>query len=244
MLLLGLDFETTGLDFERDRIVEMGVVLWDTDLQMPMRLANLLLREDGDPPMSPELEAKIGITNAMLLEHGQPRRKMLAVLDAMPTFVAFVAHNGNRFDRPMLKAELARHGRDEIDALWIDTSTDVDYPPEKSDTRKLVYLAALHGFLNPFAHRALFDVLTMLFVLKDYPIEDVLFNARQPTVELVAQVSFANNQLAKDAGYRWEGDRKVWRKEVKGHRVNEEFERAKAAGFTVTETKQEGKLDL
>jgi oligoribonuclease (3'-5' exoribonuclease) len=36
MKLLGIDLETTGLDVTKDRIIEIGMVLWETDTQTPI----------------------------------------------------------------------------------------------------------------------------------------------------------------------------------------------------------------
>lgn len=148
---------------------------------------------------------------------------------------AVVAHNGSGFDRPMFDAQLARMLeaealRSQIAALpWIDTCLDVPFP-EAITTRKLVHLAAEHGFLNPFAHRAVFDVLTMLRVMAAYPIEPILESAKQPLVTCIAQVSYDDREKAKARGYRWRGQSKLWVKHLKAHRLEEEKAQA---GFPI-----------
>ena len=51
---------------------------------------------------------------------------------------------------------------------------------EKIKTRSLPYLAADHGFLNPFPHRALFDVMTMIQIAGMYDINEILKYADSP----------------------------------------------------------------
>jgi len=77
---------------------------------------------------------------------------------------------------------------------------DVPSPPQIT-TRKLAHLAAEHGFLNPFAHRAVFDVLTMLKILSCYPIENVIISSNQPLMKLVALVAFDGRYKAKARGF-------------------------------------------
>lgn len=234
MKLLGLDFETTGLDVRTDRIIEIGAVLWDTDLGVPLRIMSMLVHDGQAPAISAEIEGITGITQAMLVEHGRrPVEAACELYHLMHAAEAVVAHNGTTFDRPMFEAFCRRMENETCTpgiggerfgwpALpWIDTCVDVPYP-ERMTTRKLVHLAAEHDFLNPFAHRAVFDVLTMLTVLRRYDVGEVMVSARQPSVTVIALVSFADNQLAKDRGYRWDAPTKTWRKVMKAHKVEGE----------------------
>jgi DNA polymerase-3 subunit epsilon len=244
MLLLGLDFETTGLSFTDDRITEIGAVLWDTDARMPVQIFNTLVKHPDCPPITDEITRLTGITQAMLDYYGvapAPAFRRLGMMLAQAGVA--VAHNGNGFDRPMLEAQMLRFSAVPETAtivsalaatplLWVDTCMDVPYPPAIT-TRKLVHLAAEHGFLNPFAHRAVFDVLTMLKVLDGYiatpdALESVLESARQPTVTMQALVSFDDREKAKARGYRWKSDTKQWLRHMKAHQA--EAERAEC-GF-------------
>jgi hypothetical protein len=112
---------------------------------------------------------------------------------------------------------------------WIDTLTDIPYPAEIS-TRKLSYLAADHGFINPFQHRALFDVLTMLNVLSRYELGAILEFQQIPWVTIQANVSYDDRMLAKEARFFWQaiGDKKYPNKWVKRIKKNV-FEEEKAS---------------
>jgi DNA polymerase III subunit epsilon len=231
MKILGIDLETTGLDFTTDRITEIGAVLWDTSTGTPLRLFNTLVRHTDAPPITPEIERLTGITQEMIDTYGVPIAACLPKLFVMMSEAdAIVAHNGTGFDRPMLAAQIERLGKIAPERPWIDTATDVPYPPHIT-TRKLVHLAAEHGFLNPFAHRAQFDVLTMLRILQHYDIHEVLDTARQPSITLIAQVSYDDREKAKSRGYRWH-DSKTWRKTIKLNQL--EAERA-SVDFAVAE---------
>lgn len=221
--LLGLDLETTGLDPVKDRLTEIGAVLWDGADNVPVRLLNGLVRpEPGDAPSPAEVVAITGITDAMRQEHGSAERVMLTSLALLMEKVdAVVAHNGTTFDRPFLAAAFDRVlGEPMPEVLWIDTCTDVAYPSHIT-TRKLVHLAAEHGFLNPFAHRAVFDVLTMLTVASRYGWDPTMEAARTPNVTLIAQVSYDEREKAKAAGFRWDAGGKGWTRIVKANRVEE-----------------------
>ena len=232
MLLLGLDFETTGLDFQTDRITEIGAVLWDTDQRQPVQIFSALVAHDDAPVITPEIAQLTGITESMLRLHGRSPYEAFRDLIALINECEFiVAHNGAGFDRPMLEAQMRRYDEDESfhhvaetypwTTPWIDTCMDIEFPPHIT-TRKLVHLAAEHGFLNPFAHRAIFDVLTMLRILDAYPLQPILECAMQPIVTLQALVSFDDRELAKARGYRWSANQKAWLKKVKAHKVKQE----------------------
>ena len=216
MIVLGLDFETTWTDpvnTAEARIIEIGAVLWDTDTNKPLDMMNVLINEEHH--RDPKLVTLTGITQDMLSDHGVLLFQGLEQLSEMAGKAEYVvAHNGNDFDKPILDHELERVGHKPWVRTWIDTRIDIPYP-DHIKTRKLVYLAAELGFANPFAHRALFDVLTMLKVMSMFDIKDIIELAKQPTVTCIARVSYADKQLAKDRGYYWDGDNKRWFKKMK-----------------------------
>lgn len=222
MKLFGLDFETTGLDVEKDVVTEVGCVLWDTERHIPLLMDNFFVYHD-EPKLSEEAAKATGITQQDLNDYGLKTDVAFhRMMDAACQADAVVAHYGNSFDKPIAlnwgKRVLGEDSRILSRLPWIDTTMDVEFSDDIT-TRKLSYLAAEHGFLNPFSHRALFDVLTMMIVLDKYDLEPILFSASQPIVTVRAKVSYDDRQLAKDHKFYWEPDRKLWLKEMKLHKA-------------------------
>lgn len=230
MLVLGVDFETTGLDPEKHRVVEVGAVLWDTDVKMPLRIFSQFCWAEDYPEMEAAALDAHGLTPMFLQRWGvNPAAVFLALNDHVSESDACVAHNGAQFDAGFYEAECKRAGIVPPKRVWIDTAMDLKYP-EKMLTRNLVHLAAEHGFLNPFAHRAVFDVLTMLKVFQNYDPQVALEYAGQPFVKCIAVVSFADKDLAKARGYRWDPEKRDWWKVVRAS--DAEIEKQETA-FTV-----------
>lgn len=230
MKLLGLDFETSGLDPQQDRIIEIGAVLWDTDRKAPLEVLGRLVQHPG-LKLSDEITQLTGITQEDLDQQGIPIETALARLRELLDHADFVvAHNGNQFDRPFLEEALNRASLMDLlwNKPWIDTMTDVPYP-ESIRTRKLNHLAADHQVFNPLPHRAVFDVVVMLQILSQYPIAEVVELAKSPTLEIRANVSYEDRNLAKDRGYRWDGERKIWFKTIKELHLDRESQ----AGFPI-----------
>lgn len=218
MLVLGVDFETTfDKDFNIDsmRITEIGAVLWDVPSSQPVVTFNALLWDEDYPESPKELVDITGITDQMLKERGIPPFHGIKEFNKlMEQATAVVAHNGNAFDRPLYESVSSRYGLEPVHKHWIDTTIDINYP-HMVKTRKLTHLAAEHGFVNPFSHRAMFDVLTMLKVMSQYDFNEILDRSKQPTVRCVARVPYADRNLAKDRGYYWDGECKQWFKLLK-----------------------------
>jgi DNA polymerase III subunit epsilon len=203
MLLLGLDFETTGLDTTKSSVVEVGMALWDTDLHAPVKLAGFLV-DPGPVVWEPGAAAKNGLSPELCAKYGMVDETALRqVLSHLKLADAVVAHNGNNFDFPLLESWAKRYGLEVPNKLRIDTDSDCERPPKMSN--RLTYWAADHGFLNPFPHRAMFDVMTMLRILDtDYDINVVAEIAKSPTLLVEALVSFAQKDLAKQVGFHAE----------------------------------------
>jgi DNA polymerase-3 subunit epsilon len=243
MRLLGLDFETTGLDTSKERITEAGIVLWETEGQQPLTTIGVFYWDDSYPCLPQEVVKLTGLTDDILREFGTPPKPNLEWLEGYSRrhgVQYIVAHNGENFDKPLLMAELTRHGVDAptLRSLpWIDTRTDIPFPSEP-DSRRLKHLAGDHGFLNPFEHRAVFDVMTMMRVLAHYDIQKVIEYSKIPFVTVRALVSFDDRQKAKDLRYSWEkiGEKtypKMWVKRVKENKLADEQKLAAEKGFKV-----------
>lgn len=235
--LLGLDIETTGLDFEKDYITEIGWVLVDTDHSKPLLTESHMIYEpvfDEWDELPEEIIEITGITKKMLREFGEP---FMLVLERLKFQIErhnvkyIVAHNGMAFDKPFLETMLKRHGKDPIFTTpWLDTKEDIVYP-KRIKQRNLITLAAEHGFLNPFPHAAVFDVMAMLKVLSHYDIEEILARHKEPWIVVRAMVDYDRREEAKRLGYSWQqaGDKvyeKCWVKRIKQSELKAEEEGA------------------
>ena len=218
MLVLGLDLETTGRDVSKDQVIEVGAILWDTDKGKPLKIfSEMVWYEDiwdGATSTEEDIERLIHISYDELCKYGKhPKAVFLGLKEVMETkgIAAVVAHNGLKFDKPLLLNNIKKWDVKLPDLPWIDTINDIPYDPS-IDTRKLPHLAAEHGFINPFAHRAIFDVLTMLKIFQSYDTEWVIKMSKEPSVTLIAKTTppwkdeGKSNAAAKARGFRWNGE--------------------------------------
>jgi len=224
MLVFGLDFETTctttdnGLDPRLLKILEIGGVLWDTETKKPVQLFQTLVTPTGflDSPFDPKITEVTGLTQNDFTQFDWPPTRVALdrLIHEMRKAEYIVAHNGTEFDKVVFETECKPYGLP-TDFKWIDTMTDIPYP-KLIQTRKLPYLAAEHGFINPFSHRAIFDVLTMLRVMSCYPFEKILERRNSPRIVLQSLTETPwidvgkSNQIAKFHGFRWDGQKKAW----------------------------------
>jgi DNA polymerase-3 subunit epsilon len=146
-----------------------------------------------------------------VLEFGYSEEAVLKRLNKVMESVDYIiAYNGRSYDKLVYEATCKRLGLKPVDKLWVDPMLDIDFG-DNVHSRKLVYVAADHNFLNPFPHRALTDVLTMLMVYFQYDEEKILINARAETVTIYAvNLPFSRKEEAKSRGYKWDVDAKIW----------------------------------
>jgi DNA polymerase-3 subunit epsilon len=161
-----IDFETTGLDPEKDRIIEIGLACFADGAHVESK--NWLV--NPGMPVPAESTAIHGITDEML--SGAPRMDdvLAEVLETLSGKLP-VAYN-HAFDSRFLWAELRRAGRstrvdpgrpDEVppacadDGIWIDPLVWVREIQKEEKGFKLVDVAARLGVSLENAHRASFD---------------------------------------------------------------------------------------
>ncbi len=244
MRVLGCDLETTGTDVAKDRILEVGAIIYDTDDKIPLAMLSELIMPGPDVEFREGYESPTGLKLAHIQEFGE---SLVLTLQQMELMVerhkpdAIVGHNIVGFDLPMLKHEADRLGLNLPLLLAlpvIDTRHDLPFEKEPS-SRRLSHLIADHNFLNPYPHRAVFDVMACLKLMSCYDFQEVLAMSKIPFVVLKADVSFAEKDKAKTLRYTWQEANgkqypKSWVKAVRDNAVEREIEAALAAGFKTT----------
>lgn len=210
MLIAALDFESTGLDVNKDSIIEVGAILYSTTRKHPMMTDGYFVDHEIDIPK--KITEITGISRGMIdkfgLESAHALDRLQNILDMAE---AIVGQNIVDFDMPLYRNWCLREKVEPIERLMIDTKTDLP----GVEAKHLGYMAADAGFLNPFPHQAVSDCQTVLKLVGMHDIEKVVERAKSPRVYLQALVTFDTNYLAKERKYVWNGDRKVWYKVVK-----------------------------
>lgn len=207
-----IDFETTGLNVETDDPVEFAAIIYDPRAKRYVKTLESFF--DFDRDMSQEKKDLIlklcGIDYSAILvfdDDGDEFRKLIRYInDGLITHL--VAHNAP-FDKAFFEKACSLLGIPVPSVIWLDSCHD--YPwKDGIKTKALSYLAADHGFLNPFAHRAFADCLTLLGITKQYEWQDILDYAAIPIVRLQALVPFDRKDEAKAQGFRWDAERRIW----------------------------------
>jgi DNA polymerase-3 subunit epsilon len=231
---LVLDLETTGLEYQKNEIIEIGMRAFRFDKQ-----TGEVLRVDGsysalqDPgePLSDEVSALTGITDEDLA--GQAidlARVREMILEAN----LVIAHNAG-FDRPFLDRFMSRdegadgRGWTQERIFWADSYSQVDWRGKGFPVSKLEVLALYHGFFVD-AHRALADCDALLHLLsmedanEGAPyLRELLQNARRAVAEVIAwETPFETKDLLKRRGYSWDAANKAWGRTVAIEALDEE----------------------
>ena len=135
-----------------------------------------------------------------------------------------IAHHAE-FERSFLR-DFAR------DARWACSMTHIDWEAKGFRTRALNYLAADHGFVNPFPHRALTDCLTTFRLVTPY-LAELLENRTMPMILVQAFGSaYETKDQLRERRYRWNPGDRVWEKTILGRPEKIADERAWLAAIT------------
>lgn len=219
MKLLGIDLET-GSNFEVPKenatITEIGAVLWDTDMGVPVKIFSELINEGFE--VSLEASQYTKITTEMIQKYGLPPASIDGYLQYLINEADYiVAHNGRDFDKPILTHFFNRYGMNTAklnNLKVIDTQYDIEYDWTIKQ-RSLPYLAQVHKILNSFPHRAVTDVLTMMEVLNQYDLGRILDVVNSPIRRVKAGVTKETKDWAKDRKFRYDPATYTWHKEIR-----------------------------
>lgn len=213
-----LDLETTGLDPEADHIIEIGLLEFSVTGDEPATLVrSYAALEDPGIELPPEVTRITGLAS----QHVKGQRidwKLVREIIGRSSIV--IAHNAD-FDRSFLEQSGHLEG---LAPHWGCSMRHIDWQKHNFHTRSLNYLAADHGFVNPFAHRALFDCATTFRLVTPY-LNELIQRSYEREIMIRATGSpFETKDLLRTRGYRWDPEVRCWGRVVPETLLAEERE--------------------
>jgi DNA polymerase III subunit epsilon len=212
-----VDTETTGLNQDSDKIMEIGLVVFEYDPETGQAfrvLASFGALEDPGIPITPEITEITGITNEMVTGK---RIDDARVAELVSGAAIVIAHN-SKFDRPFLEKRFPIFE----ELPWGCSFAQVDWDGEGLGARMLDYIAFQFGFFFD-AHRAETDCQALLTILQqDLPkskvkvLNSILSQLPQRDWTVYPVTDFASKDLLKARAYYWDAARKVWHRTMTG----------------------------
>lgn len=210
-----IDCETTGLDPTTAKLIELAVVPFDyldDGTIVAVHEPQSWLQDPGEP-LTDEVKQVTGLTNEILA--GQ-KINMAAVNGFFGNGMLNIAHNA-AYDRQVCEQNLGLG----VSMPWSCSMSEIDWKAHfKSPSRSLEVLAWSMGWFYD-AHRAALDCLALAFLLTQpgsdgRPLSAHLFErARAHSYRVYATGSpFERKDALKARGYRWDGTRKVWHRDM------------------------------
>ncbi|MBI2407556.1 MAG: 3'-5' exonuclease [Gemmatimonadetes bacterium] len=219
-----VDVETTGMNHERDRIIQLAMVAVDflpDGTIIRAEPCRTWLEDPGRPP-EPVITALTGLRDADLQGQRIDDAEASAIADQASLVIA---HNAG-FDRPFLEKRLPVFR----DRLWACTWRDVAWMDEGFANQKLDWL--VQEMCGKFyrAHDAtedtevLADLLAAKLPVSARSVLSCLIEAaRTPVIRLWAErAPFDDRHALKERGYRWSPERRVWYRDVVTDQVDAE----------------------
>lgn len=227
---LCLDTETTGFKYEEDKIIELGIVVFEYEMES-CEITRIIGRYSGfeDPgiPLSPEVIKVTGITDDMLAGQAFDDE----AVNAMARQANLVLAHNSKFDRPFIERRFPAF----TSLPWACTLSQIDWAAELVTSRTLEYLLYKCGGYFIDAHRACNDAEGLLgLLLEDLPdsgapvFKTLMETARKTTTRIHAIGSpFDSKDLLKERKYRWSdganGKPKCWWIDVPSEQESEEL---------------------
>jgi len=221
---LVIDVETTGLDIDRDAIIELAMrrFRYDADGIITHIDKPYVWVEDPGRPIPPEITALTGITDADVAGRLMDDQGAATLLRSA---TVVIAHH-SRFDRRWIERRL----EDARGLSWACSMEEVDWQAHGFDGRRLGFLLCQTGWFHD-GHRASADVDAVIQLLR-HRFDDgrtalsVMLerSARSSWIVRAVGADFSVKDLLRGRGYRWDAVRKVWWTEVQDEvRIGEEF---------------------
>lgn len=202
-----IDFETTGFTAGLNEVIEIGVVkvAYSPSLRMITEIIEITSQlECPKHTISAEITGVTGITNEMV---AGKRIDDAHVARIIKSSNVLIAHNAE-FDRAFFDIRFP----DMADRLWACSVKDIDWRAHGFESAKLEYLLFKNGYFYD-GHRAATDCLAMvqLFAMVPNALYELLERAQQSSYKILAKgVGYADREVVKRRGYRWDGGNRHW----------------------------------
>jgi DNA polymerase-3 subunit epsilon len=202
-----LDIETTGLNPEADKIIELGIVIVEfcKDTGQIYGVLNTYNElEDPGILIPPETTKINGITDDMV--HG--KKLIDANIECLMTDVALIIAHNAAFDRGFVESRFSFFQ----EKAWACSLAQIPWKNEGFSHSSLEFISYKFGF-HFSAHRALDDCLALLEVLQSELPESrvkvfkvLLESARTTDFKLWAlNTPYETKDKLKKRGYKWDG---------------------------------------
>tara|TARA_Y100000768_G_scaffold353086_1_gene305126 strand:+ start:231 stop:1127 length:897 start_codon:yes stop_codon:yes gene_type:complete len=204
MRICFLDLETTGLDKNEDKIIEIAIKCIEITKHNGSDIKVIDAYESFEDPgfKIPEESIKIhGITNEMVANKIIDWNYVENILNKAPLIIA---HNA-QFDRSFLdlNLELSKN------KIWSCSINDINWEQRGFNSFKQELLAIWHGFYYE-SHRAMMDVDALIHLLThdsysdNKPIVELIQNAKTPLCKVEATYAkFEYKNLLRKRNYKW-----------------------------------------
>ncbi|MFW7380942.1 MAG: 3'-5' exonuclease [Oligoflexus sp.] len=211
-----VDLETTGIDPQKDEIIEIGLIEFGVEEGRKPSITNMYSAlAQASKPLSVEVQKITGLDDRILSGQSIDWQLVSQYFDRASLYIA---HNAN-FDRAFLEKVFSP---DSWSGQWACSMRHVDWEAHGFRTRSLNYLAADHGFVNSFAHRALFDCATTFRLIEPY-FDELVKRCMMKEMRLLAvQAPFEAKDMLKSRFYRWDPEKRVWYKDVFEDKLEDE----------------------
>ena len=177
MNLVCFDTETTGLDVQKDHIIQLSLVKVDTADWSIIDQRGWYILPEGNFTIPAEAEAVHHISKQFLQENGVSLKSIYSDLVTFTNGCDILSYNGNGYDAPILYYNLKRHGlsfdfdgRTWYDALALErVHMEGKIDPETGERYHCNLTAAYTRYYgHPFegAHNSLDDVMATIEVFK------------------------------------------------------------------------------
>lgn len=203
-----VDLETTGIDSEKDKIIEIGLLEFAvSEFERPTITGMYSGLEDPGQPLRPEIKKLTGLSDQVL---AGKKIEWDTVRQYFDKASVVIAHNmpfdrGFLLKRPELKLE-ATH--------WACSIRHIDWDGKGFRSKALNYLAADSGFVNPFAHRALFDCATTFRLIGDH-FQELIQSSYLAEYRVLARgAPYEAKDKLREHAYYWDPIGRVWHKTI------------------------------
>lgn len=217
-----VDVETTGLDPENDKVIELAVrrFKYGPSGHIVEIGRSWSWREDPGVPLSEDVIRLTGITDQDLI--GRRIDDRIAT-DILSSASLVIAHNA-AFDRPLIERRLPNLPQ----SRWACSCSEIDWRTAGFEGRALGWLCTQLGWFYD-AHRAEGDVDAVITLLSHERTDGRTFlweldaSAASDSwlIEAVG-ASISVKDVLRMRGYRWDPDGKVWWREVFDRDFHEE----------------------